>query len=88
MLWLDELDDVVFVFASLCYRLRRFYLSIGLLAALTLVGVEIAHEAPHWSSALAGVAGASVTLWSLVALVILAQRLGPKAVPARLKIPA
>jgi hypothetical protein len=83
LLWLDELDDVVFVVASLCYRLRRFYLLIGLLAALTLVGIELAHEAPRWSSALAGVACASVTLWSLVALAILAQRLRPWAVPAR-----
>jgi hypothetical protein len=83
LLWLDELDDVVFVVASLCYRLRRLYLLIGLVAALTLVGIELAYGAPRWSSALAGVAGASVTLWSFVALAFLAQRLGPWAEPAR-----
>jgi hypothetical protein len=83
LLWLDELDDVVFVLASLCYRLRRLYLLIGLLAALTLVGVELALKAPGWASALAGVAGASVTLWSLVALAAVAQRLRPWVVPAR-----
>jgi predicted tellurium resistance membrane protein TerC len=83
LLWLDELDDVVFVIASLCHRLRRVYLVIGLLAALTLVGVELALEAPRWVSALAGIAGASVTLWSFVALAVLAQRLGPRVVPAR-----
>ncbi|HUO67439.1 MAG TPA: hypothetical protein VMV37_07885 [Gammaproteobacteria bacterium] len=83
LLWLDELDDVVFVVASLCYRLRRFYLLIGLLAALTLVGVELVHEAPRWSSALAGVAGASVALWSFVALAFFAQRLKSWPVPAR-----
>ncbi len=54
LLWLDELDDVVFVIASLCHRLRRVYLVIGLLAALTLGGVELALEAPRWASALAG----------------------------------
>jgi hypothetical protein len=83
LLWLDELDDVVFVIASLCHRLRRVYLLIGLLAALTLVGVEIAHEAPHVASALAGIAAASVTLWSFVALAFLAQRLKPWPMSAR-----
>jgi hypothetical protein len=83
LLWLDELDDVVFVLASLCHRLRRVYLLIGLLAALTLVGVELAVHAPLWASALAGIAGASVALWSFVALASLAQRLRPWAVPAR-----
>ncbi len=83
LLWLDELDDVVFVIASLCHRLRRVYLVIGLLAALTLVGVELALEAPRWASALAGIAGASVILWSFVALAFLAQRLGLRAEPAR-----
>jgi len=83
LLWLDELDDVAFVVASLCYRLRRLYLLIGLLAALTLVGVEVVLEAPRWASALAGVAGGSVALWCLVALAFLAQRRRPWAVPAR-----
>ena len=83
LLWLDELDDIVFVLASLCHRLRRVYLLIGLVAALTLVGVELVHEAPRWSSALAGIAGASVALWSFVALAFLAQRLGLRAMPAR-----
>jgi len=83
LLWLDEIDDVVFVIASLCHRLRRVYLVIGLLAALTLVGVELALEAPRWASALAGIAGASVTLWSFVALAFLAQRFALKGAPAR-----
>jgi hypothetical protein len=84
LLWLDELDDVVFVVASLCHRLRRVYLVVGLLAALTLVGVvELALEAPRWASALAGIAGASVTLWSIVALAFLAQRLAIRSAPAR-----
>jgi hypothetical protein len=76
---LDELDDVVFVVASLCHRLRRLYLQIGLLAALTLVGGDLALEAPRWASALAGVAGASVALWLLAALAFLVQRLDHRA---------
>ena len=83
LLWLDELDDVVFVLASLSYRLRQRCLQIGLTAALTLVGVELVVVAPKWSSALASVAGASVVLWSLVALAFVVQRLDPKALLAR-----
>jgi hypothetical protein len=83
LLWLDELDDLVFVLASLCHRLRRVYLVVGLLAALTLVDAELVHEAPRWASALAGIAGASVTLWSFVALAFLAQRLKSWPAPAR-----
>jgi len=83
LLWLDELDDVVFVLASLSHRLRRMYLLVGLLAALTLVGVELEHEAPRLASALAGIAGASVILWSIVALAFVAQRLKSWPVPAR-----
>ncbi len=82
LLWLDELDDVVFVLASLCHKLRRVYLLVGLLAALTLVGVELEHE-PRLASALAGIAGASVFLWSSVALAFVAQRFSFRAVPAR-----
>ena len=83
LLWLDELDDVVFVLASLCHRLRRVYLLIGLLAAVTFAGVELVLEAPQWAPALAGIAFASVTLWSFVALAFLAQRLRPSVLPAR-----
>jgi predicted tellurium resistance membrane protein TerC len=86
LLWLDEVDDVAFVLASLCHRLRRLCLQVGLLAALTLVGVELALEAPRSAEALASIAGASVALWFLVALAFLAQRLDRGARLARLKI--
>jgi hypothetical protein len=83
LLWFDELDDVVFVLASLSYRLRQWCLQIGLTSALTLVGVEFVVVAPKWSSALASVAGASVALWFLVALAFVAQRFDPRTVLAR-----
>jgi hypothetical protein len=82
LLWLDELDDVVFVLASLSFRLRQRCLQIGLMSALTLVGVELVVEAPKWASALASVAGASVAVWLLVALAFVARRLDPRAVVA------
>ena len=83
LLWLDDLDDVVFVLASLSYRLRQRCLQIGLTAALTLVGIELVVVAPKWAAALAAVAGASVALWCLVALAFVAQRLDPRAALAR-----
>ena len=83
MLWLDDLDDVVFVLASVSYRLRQRCLQIGLMSALTLVAVDLVVEAPRWASALASVAGASVVLWSLVALAFVAQRLDARAVLGR-----
>ena len=83
LLWLDELDDVVFVLASLSYRLRQRCLQIGLASALTLVAPEIVVVAPRLASALAGVAGASVALWCLVALAFVARRLDPKPALAR-----
>jgi len=83
LLWLDELDDVVFVLASLSHRMRHRCLQVGLAAALSLVGVELVVEAPRWASALASVAGASVALWLLVVLAFAVQRLDPRAVLAR-----
>ena len=83
LLWLDDLDDVVFVLASVSYRLRQRCLQIGLMSALTLVAVDLVVEAPRWASALASVAGASVVLWSLVALAFVAQRLDARAVLGR-----
>ena len=82
LLWLDELDDVVFVLASLSFRLRQRCLQIGLTSALTLVGVELVVEAPRWASALASIAGASVALWLLVAFAFVARRFDPRAVLA------
>ena len=83
LLWLDELDDAVFVLASLSHRLRQLCLQIGLTAALTLVAVELVVVAPRWAPALASVAGASVALWCLVVLAFVAQRLELRAGPAR-----
>jgi len=83
LLWFDELDDVVFVLASLSYRLRQRCLQIGLAAALTLVAVEVVVVAPRWASALASVAGASVALWCLVVLAFVAQRVDLRAALAR-----
>ena len=83
LLWLDDLDDLVFVAAAFWTRLRRFCLQIGLFAALLLAGSELSTEmstaqsiaqstlAADWSLAFAGIAGASVVVWTAGALLVL-----------------
>ena len=74
LLWLDDLDDVVFVLISYWERLRRLCLQIGLFAAITLAGCELSFTAAQWSLALASVAGSSVVIWFLGALLVVAAR--------------
>jgi hypothetical protein len=68
LLWLDDLDDVLFSAALVSERLRRLVLQIGLAAALALAGSELSAVATHWWPAFAGLAAASVAAWSLGAM--------------------
>ena len=55
LLWLDDLDDVLFSAALLWERLRRVVLQIGLAAAFALAGSELAAIATHqWAMAFSG----------------------------------
>jgi hypothetical protein len=84
LLWLDDLDDLVFVLVSLWARLRRFCLQVGLSAAFLLAASELSVTADVWSPALAGVAGSSVAVWAAGALLFLvARRLDLKPALAR-----
>jgi len=83
LLWLDDLDDVVFVLVSLWARLRRFCLQVGLYAALLLAACELSRMADEWSPALAGIAGSSVAVWMTGALLMLVARLDLKGSLAR-----
>jgi hypothetical protein len=74
LLWLDDLDDLVFVVVVLWTRLRRLCLQIGLLAAFLLAGCELSLTAADWSPALAGIAGSSVAVWLAGALLFLLSR--------------
>jgi hypothetical protein len=66
LLWLDDLDDVLFSAALLWERLRRVVLQIGLAAALALAGSELAAIATQqWAMAFSGIAAASVGAWFL-----------------------
>jgi hypothetical protein len=65
LLWLDDLDDVLFSAALVWERLRRVVLQIGLAAAFALAGSELSAIATHWWPAFTGIAVASVGSWLL-----------------------
>ena len=84
LLWLDDLDDLAFVFVAIWARLRRFCLQVGLLAAFLLAGCELSMPAAVWSPALAGIASSSVAVWTAGAvLFLLVRRADPKPTLAR-----
>jgi hypothetical protein len=65
LLWLDDLDDVLFTAALVWERLRRIVLQIGLAAAFALAGSELLAIATRWWPAFSGIAAASVGAWLL-----------------------
>jgi CHASE2 domain-containing sensor protein len=65
LLWLDDLDDLLFSVALAWERLRRVVLQIGLAAAFALAGSELAAIATHWWAAFSTVAAVSVGAWLL-----------------------
>lgn len=80
LLWLDDLDDLVFSTALVWEQARQFCLKIGLLATFTLVACEVFLTAPVWAPAFALVAAGSVCFWMLAALVAAARRVDAKPV--------
>jgi hypothetical protein len=63
LLWLDDLDDLLFWVALVWERLRRVLLQIGLAAAFGLAAVETAAVARQWAPLLCLVAAVTVSAW-------------------------
>jgi hypothetical protein len=63
LLWLDDLDDLVFTLAHRWEQLRRAVLRVGLLAALAVAVCELSLFATELTPALSAVAAASVAAW-------------------------
>ena len=63
LLWLDDLDDVVFSLALKWEQLRRSVLRVGLVAALALAVCELSLIATELTPALSVVSAASVAAW-------------------------
>ena len=66
LLWLDDLEDLLFMIPAVWERLRWRCLQLGLIAALSLAGIESSQILLHWAPTLAGVAAASVAIWLFV----------------------
>lgn len=84
LLWIDELDDLVYAAAFILVRTRCLCLKLGLAAALAL---ELAMSSPvfaDYADYLAGTAAVCVLAW---ALALAADRL-VREQNARLRIPA
>lgn len=71
LLWLDDIDDLLFSAALAWERLRRACLQAGLLAAVSFAVCELLAKALSWAPLFAAVAMASVGLW-LVSLAMAA----------------
>jgi hypothetical protein len=63
LLWLDDLDDLLFSVALVWERLRRLLLQIGLAAAFALAAAETAAVATQLAPFLALIAAATVGAW-------------------------
>jgi hypothetical protein len=63
LLWLDDLDDVLFSLALVWERLRRTVLGVGLSAAFALAAADLAAFATQWAPTFSYVAAASVGVW-------------------------
>ena len=65
LLWLDDLDDLLFSAALVWEGLRIAVLRVGLTASFGVVGAELSAFATQWAPAFAVVAAASVSAWVL-----------------------
>jgi hypothetical protein len=75
LLWLDDLDDLVFSSALLWERLRRRCLQVGLVAVVSLSLCELSASAAAWTPKLTAVAVSSVGIWFFGALCVLLYRM-------------
>lgn len=83
LLWLDDLDDLVFSAALLWESLRRAFLGVGLGAACTLGVCELSMMAIDWIPLLNAVAIGCVAAWLSSGLLrAYYYRLRPAAVSA------
>jgi hypothetical protein len=65
LLWLDDLDDILFSAALLWERASRAVLRVGLWAALSLAASEQLAVANEWAPVLVNIAATSVAAWAL-----------------------
>ena len=74
LLWLDDLDDLVFTTVFVRERLRRWLLRLGLLTALAMAGCELFKAGVSWTPLLASLAFACVIGWLSSVVLLMADR--------------
>lgn len=79
--WLDELDDLVFTFASFWRSFCRISLALGLMAAITLTPIYSAELRLPSVIVLTMVASGSVLAWFVAALFTM-RHTSPQSVSA------
>ena len=82
LLWLDDLDDLVFVAAVSWRSASRVGLSAGFVAALMLMPSYGADLGASWAVALGGVAAGSVVAWLTAAVPLVGRPLRRSFQPA------
>jgi hypothetical protein len=65
LLWLDDLDDLLFTTALVWERLRRALLQLGLTAAFGLAASDAMIIASEWAPVCCAIAAATVSCWLL-----------------------
>ena len=68
LLWLDDLDDLLFSAALVSERLRRTLLQIGLSSAFGLAATDATAVASEWAPVLCAIAATTVSCWLLGAV--------------------
>jgi len=68
LLWLDDLDDLVFSAALAFERLRGVLLKVGLAASYGVVAAELSIVAMQWAPTMAAIAATSVGAWLIGAM--------------------
>ena len=63
LLWLDDLDDLVFSAVLVFERLRSALLKLGLAASYGIVAAELSIVATQWAPTLAVIAATCVAAW-------------------------
>lgn len=78
--WLDELDDLVFAGFSIWGRLRRLFLAIALVAAVTIHAIPRLGISGDAMLALLIVSLAALAAWGVVAIVSAAAERGARSI--------
>jgi len=74
LLWLDNLDDLIFACVLAANRMSKAFLGVGFAASLVLLIGRFSSVAVEWSLVPMGIAALCVGLWGIAATVDFVQK--------------